>query len=81
MKSIYERAVAYLNVDYACDYHYVLVAGLSPLLQDALYHSAKKVPNKKKKCYFYMQVRFTICTWIRLFVPRTSVPQLINSLL
>ncbi|KAJ8315195.1 hypothetical protein KUTeg_007345 [Tegillarca granosa] len=45
MKVLYERAVAYLNVDYACDYHYVLVAGTSPLLQDSLYSSAKKIPN------------------------------------
>jgi len=43
MKVLYERAVAYLNVDYACDYHYVLAAGTSPLLQDTLYESTKLV--------------------------------------
>ncbi|XP_021356400.1 putative N-acetylated-alpha-linked acidic dipeptidase isoform X3 [Mizuhopecten yessoensis] len=48
MKVLYERTVAYLNVDYACDYPYTLVAGSSPLLQDSLYQSAKKVPNPEK---------------------------------
>ena len=43
MKVLYERAIAYLNVDYACDYHYNLVAGVSPLLQDPLYEAAKQV--------------------------------------
>ena len=48
MKVLYERAIAYLNVDYACDYPYVLVAGTSPLLQDTLYESTKLVPNPNK---------------------------------
>ncbi|XP_069102028.1 putative N-acetylated-alpha-linked acidic dipeptidase isoform X2 [Argopecten irradians] len=52
MKVLYERTVAYLNVDYACDYPYVLVAGTSPLLQDSLYQSAKKVPNPEKNTQF-----------------------------
>ena len=43
MKVLYERAIAYLNVDYACDYTYVLVVGTSPLLQDTLYESTKLV--------------------------------------
>ncbi|XP_056014480.1 glutamate carboxypeptidase 2-like isoform X2 [Ostrea edulis] len=45
MKVLYERAVAYLNVDYAVDYSYVLFAGTSPLLQDSLYQATKQVPN------------------------------------
>lgn len=45
MKVLYERAVAYLNVDYAVDYNYVLYAGTSPLLQDSLYQATKLVPN------------------------------------
>ncbi|XP_062590034.1 N-acetylated-alpha-linked acidic dipeptidase 2-like [Saccostrea cucullata] len=45
MKVLYERAVAYLNVDYAVDYNYVLTAGTSPLLQDSLYEATKMVPN------------------------------------
>ncbi|XP_061193543.1 N-acetylated-alpha-linked acidic dipeptidase 2-like isoform X2 [Saccostrea echinata] len=45
MKVLYERAVAYLNVDYAVDYSYVLTAGTSPLLQDSLYEATKLVPN------------------------------------
>ncbi|KAL3881664.1 hypothetical protein ACJMK2_028074, partial [Sinanodonta woodiana] len=45
MKVLYERAVAYLNVDYAVDYIDNLVAGTSPLLQDPLYQAAKIVPN------------------------------------
>ncbi|XP_078323953.1 N-acetylated-alpha-linked acidic dipeptidase 2-like isoform X6 [Crassostrea virginica] len=45
MKVLYERAVAYLNVDYAVDYNYVLYAGTSPLLQDSLYEATKLVPN------------------------------------
>ncbi|XP_033739730.1 putative N-acetylated-alpha-linked acidic dipeptidase isoform X2 [Pecten maximus] len=52
MKVLYERTVAYLNVDYACDYPYVLTAGTSPLLQDSLYQSAKKVPNPEKNTPF-----------------------------
>lgn len=43
MKVLYERAVAYLNVDYAVDYNYVLFAGTSPLLQDSLYQATKLV--------------------------------------
>lgn len=43
MKVLYERAVAYLNVDYAVDYNYVLYAGTSPLLQDSLYQATKLV--------------------------------------
>ena len=43
MKVLYERAVAYLNVDYAVDYNYVLYAGTSPLLQDSLYEATKLV--------------------------------------
>lgn len=43
MKVLYERAVAYLNVDYAVDYSYVLFAGTSPLLQDSLYQATKQV--------------------------------------
>ncbi|KAL3881668.1 hypothetical protein ACJMK2_028078 [Sinanodonta woodiana] len=45
MKVLYERAVAYINVDYAVDYIDTLVAGTSPLLHDPLYHAAKMVPN------------------------------------
>ncbi|KAK3585560.1 hypothetical protein CHS0354_022970 [Potamilus streckersoni] len=45
MKVLYERAVAYINVDYAVDYIDNLVAGTSPLLQDPLYQAAKLVPN------------------------------------
>ncbi|XP_060073376.1 glutamate carboxypeptidase 2-like [Ylistrum balloti] len=52
MKVLYERTIAYLNVDYACDYPYTLVAGASPLLQDSLYLSAKQVPNPEKNSQF-----------------------------
>lgn len=45
MKVLYERAVAYLNVDYAVDYTYNLAVGTSPLLQDSIYAAAKQVPN------------------------------------
>ncbi|KAL3881663.1 hypothetical protein ACJMK2_028073 [Sinanodonta woodiana] len=45
MKVLYERAVAYINVDYAVAYIDNLVAGTSPLLQDPLYQAAKIVPN------------------------------------
>ncbi|KAL3881371.1 hypothetical protein ACJMK2_027819 [Sinanodonta woodiana] len=45
MKVLYERAVAYINVDYAVDYIDNLMAGTSPLLQDPLYQAAKIVPN------------------------------------
>lgn len=43
MKVLYERSIAYLNVDYAADYNYVLTAGTSPLLQDTLYETTKLV--------------------------------------
>lgn len=49
MKVLYERAIAYLNVDYACDYNYVLTAGTSPLLQDTLYETTKLIANPDKK--------------------------------
>ncbi|KAL3881667.1 hypothetical protein ACJMK2_028077 [Sinanodonta woodiana] len=45
MKVLYERAVAYINVDYAVDYTDYLMAGTSPLLQDPLYQAAKIIPN------------------------------------
>ncbi|KAK3578650.1 hypothetical protein CHS0354_002952 [Potamilus streckersoni] len=45
MKVLYERAVAYINMDYAADYIDYLIAGTSPLLQDPLYQAAKIVPS------------------------------------
>ncbi|XP_029645786.1 N-acetylated-alpha-linked acidic dipeptidase 2 isoform X3 [Octopus sinensis] len=45
MKELYERGVAYLNVDYALDFYEKLSINTSPLLQDVMYKSAKKVPN------------------------------------
>ncbi|KAL3881662.1 hypothetical protein ACJMK2_028072 [Sinanodonta woodiana] len=45
MKVLYERAVAYLNVDWAVESINNLAAGASPLLQDPLYQAAKIVPN------------------------------------
>ena len=43
MKVLYERGVAYLNMDYAVDYTYVPAVGISPLLQDYMYNASKQV--------------------------------------
>ncbi|XP_064617073.1 LOW QUALITY PROTEIN: N-acetylated-alpha-linked acidic dipeptidase 2-like [Liolophura sinensis] len=45
MKVLYERAVAYLNVDYTVDFTYALAIGTSPLLQDSIFEATKKIPN------------------------------------
>ncbi|GAB1611169.1 N-acetylated-alpha-linked acidic dipeptidase 2-like isoform X1, partial [Argonauta hians] len=45
MKELYERGVAYLNVDYAVDFTEILDVYTSPLLQDVMYKSAKRVPS------------------------------------
>uniref|UniRef100_A0A0B7B352 Aminopeptidase NAALADL1 n=1 Tax=Arion vulgaris TaxID=1028688 RepID=A0A0B7B352_9EUPU len=45
LKVLYERSVAYLNVDMSAQGNYTLLASVSPLLQDALYDAAKQVPS------------------------------------
>lgn len=44
-KQLSNRAVAYLNVDMAIEGNYTLRTKSSPLLTEAIYQSAKKVPN------------------------------------
>lgn len=45
MKVLFNRGVAYLNMDYAVDYTYKLDVYTSPLLEDAMYKAAKQIPN------------------------------------
>ncbi|KAK3585558.1 hypothetical protein CHS0354_022968 [Potamilus streckersoni] len=45
MKVLYERAVAYVNVDMLVAYTDYIIVGTSPLLQDAVYQATKMVPN------------------------------------
>ncbi|CAG5133901.1 unnamed protein product, partial [Candidula unifasciata] len=45
LKVLYERAVAYLNVDMSVQGNFTVKAAASPLLQDALYEAAKQVPS------------------------------------
>ncbi|KAK7115718.1 N-acetylated-alpha-linked acidic dipeptidase 2-like [Littorina saxatilis] len=45
LKVLHQRGVALLNLDYAAVSNYSLAVGTSPLLQDALYAAAKKVPS------------------------------------
>ncbi|XP_069193341.1 N-acetylated-alpha-linked acidic dipeptidase 2 isoform X1 [Procambarus clarkii] len=44
-KQLSDRAVAYLNVDMALEGNYTLRTMSSPLLTDAVFESAKKIPN------------------------------------
>ncbi|CAL1530740.1 unnamed protein product [Lymnaea stagnalis] len=49
LKNIFERAVAYLNVDMIVQGNFTLDVSSSPLLQDVLYTTAKQIPSPKKE--------------------------------
>lgn len=67
MKVLYERAVAYLNVDYTVDFTYALAIGTSPLLQDAIYEATKKVSMKNvwrsTNCTLYVSAKVVLSAW------------------
>lgn len=52
MKVLFNRGVAYLNMDYAVDYTYKLDVYTSPLLEDAMYKAAKQVRDDKIQKYW-----------------------------
>ena len=45
LRVLFHRGVAYLNLDMAAVSNYTVAIGASPLLQDAMYQSAKQVPS------------------------------------
>ncbi|XP_013387509.1 putative N-acetylated-alpha-linked acidic dipeptidase [Lingula anatina] len=51
IKALGERAVAYINVDIAVEYHYKLSVGASPLLYEAVYAATKEVPDPESTMF------------------------------